>query len=104
MDLLIDDVRDFNVDIIARNGISGLKLLDAFDFEMVYFDHDLGDGITGFEVLSQALNRNRLNQSKIKLITSNPVGRERMENILGDFGFKKIRPNPYESYWEKPYA
>jgi len=101
MRLLIDDVRDFNVDLIARNGISGLKLLVAFDFETVYFDHDLGDGISGFEVLSQALLRNLLNQSKVIIVTSNPVGRERMENALKDFGFEIVRPNAYESHWEK---
>jgi len=103
MNLLIDDIRDFNVDIIARTGEAGLEILGKLEFEIeiVYFDHDLGDGISGYTTLRVALERGYLDKSKVILVTSNPVGKVKMECILKDYGFELVRINPYESYWEK---
>lgn len=101
MDLLIDDVRDFNVDVIARNGKAGLKMLAFGGWDTVYFDHDLGGDINGFEVLSHALLHGWLDSAKVKLVTSNPVGRDRMINALTDNGFTVKHPNPYEQYYSK---
>ena len=88
MNLLIDDIRDLDVDVIARTGEAGLNVLATMKFETVFFDHDLGDGITGLETLKIAILRGQLNKSQIILVTSNPVGRKNMEYVLIDNNFK----------------
>ena len=47
--LLIDDERDLNCDVIARNGRAALQLLRDHRWECVVFDHDLGEGVNGYE-------------------------------------------------------
>lgn len=89
MDLLIDDIRDFNVDMIARNGEAGLFLLSFHVFDEVYFDHDLGHGMTGYTVLTKALEEGWLDQTKVMLVTSNPVGRDKMVCALDHHGFQE---------------
>ena len=101
MDLLIDDIRDFNVDVIARNGHAGRVMLSATPWDIVYFDHDLGDDINGYELLTWALENDILNETKVKIVTGNPVGRQNMEAALENANFIEVHPSPYESYWEK---
>ena len=84
--LLIDDVRDLNCDVIARTAETGKKLLAVGGWECVCFDHDLGDGETGYDVLCWALENNLL-PSKVQLVTSNPVGRENMRRALESSGY-----------------
>lgn len=86
--LLIDDVRDLNCDVIARNGRAALHLLNAHKWECVVFDHDLGIGldgrsINGYEVMMHAfLNGSLTGTPRIQLCTSNPVGRDNMIAVL----------------------
>lgn len=84
MYLLIDDVRNINVDVIARNSTAAEHLLAMGGWTCVIFDHDLGENdISGYDVLSKALENNWLDEvEEVQLITSNPVGRERMRQAL----------------------
>jgi hypothetical protein len=101
MDLLIDDVRDFNVDAIARTADAAKKMLRIGGWDKIFFDHDLGSDVTGYDILVYALENEFLNKSKIVFVTSNPVGRERMESALKEHNFVVVRPNPYSYYWAK---
>jgi len=100
MDLLIDDIRDFNVDVIARNGKSGKAMLLSQEWDTVYFDHDLGDRINGYELLTFALESGLLNKSRVEIVTGNPVGRKNMEAALKDSGFVEVHLSPYNTHWE----
>ena len=96
MKLMIDDMRvpeDPDV-ILARSFRAGLLLLSCNDFywDIVYLDHDLGDpdpAKTGYEILKELLMLfpPKYCYCKVKefiLVTSNPVGRKNMENLLKD--------------------
>jgi len=87
--LLIDDMRDsMGCDIVARNAKAAKELLFCLHgkLECVIFDHDLGEEESGFDVLKWAL-KNDMVPDQIQLVTSNPVGRQNMENILRDHGY-----------------
>lgn len=82
---IIDDVRELNCELIAKTGVDGIRMMiEHFDeVECLCLDHDLGDPgeMNGFEVLQSLLLRN-LVPDHVQLVTSNPVGRQRMQNEL----------------------
>jgi hypothetical protein len=86
--LLIDDIRDLNVEAIARTPAAARKLLAAGGWECVCFDHDLGEASSesGYDVLKWGLEQNFL-PAKVQLVTSNPVGRENMTQALLQAGY-----------------
>ncbi len=91
--LLIDDERDLNCDVIARTAKAGKRLLSIVCWDVVCFDHDLGLGETGYDVLMYAIENEFLfNVKKIQLVTSNPVGRAKMETALLMDGWKRLNP------------
>lgn len=87
MILLIDDVRDLQANVIARSGEVGLSLLRLIPFTELWLDHDLGEGMNGYQVLEQALE-DRLVPDKVTLVTSNPVGRRKMRLALESSGYE----------------
>ena len=87
MDLLIDDCRDFNVDVIARTPTAALKLLMLMCWETVYFDYDLNDPIDGYDLLDFAIQKELLYGVKIKIVTGSPNGRSDMMDLLSKNGF-----------------
>ena len=92
MYLLIDDTRDLpKMDVIARNSKAGLKMLALGGWEGLLLDNDLGpDSQEGWEVLKTALSTDIFRvPDYVELVTSNPVARERMANMLVDAGYKK---------------
>lgn len=101
--LLIDDCRDLNVDVIARNGKAGLHMIALGGWEVIIFDHDLGDlhNINGYELLTHAIEADLLGDAKIQLVTSNPVGREKMISALQADGYTFNCDNPTWTYWSK---
>lgn len=88
--LLIDDIRELDMDLIARTGGEGLYALEAYPVTHLYMDHDLGeDSTNGYEVLTLALELG-LCPENVFLVTSNPVGRQNMESALLNSGYRKI--------------
>jgi len=97
--LLIDDVRDLNVDVIARTDRAAIKCLAVGGWEVILFDHDLGENCaSGYEVLQHALLHDWLGDAKIRFVTSNPVGRQNMERALEAAGYTK---NYEKQEWSK---
>lgn len=88
--LLIDDMREYEMDHIARTPKDGMKALLSFPVTHLYLDHDLGDPDipTGYDVLVWALERGCV-PSNVQLVTSNPVGRDRMASALENAGYAK---------------
>lgn len=96
--LLIDDFRDFNADQTARNYEDGIKALQQEIWDGLYLDHDLGACVkcmkegktglycdcpkTGYDILCWLELNPQYLPKKIILVTSNPVGRERMKLVL----------------------
>ena len=86
--LLIDDIREIKADKVARNYWEGIKALTEEIWDLVLLDHDLGcfdlDGyeLTGYHVLCWLEMHPEFLPKKIILVTSNPVGRQRMQQVL----------------------
>ncbi len=88
--LLIDDIRNLpNMDMIARNSTEAIDYLTNFKFEGVVFDHDLGESISGYDILKWGLENNLI-PGVVKLITANPVGRDNMGFQLKAYGYKQV--------------
>lgn len=84
--LLIDDIREIDADVVCRTydaGISALKNLGPFS--VLYLDHDLGDedmGKTGYGIMNFLEANPDLKPDEVVLVTSNPVGRQRMKVVV----------------------
>ena len=88
--LLVDDTRDMPVDVIARTIEAAKKCLVALTLDGVALDHDLGEKETGYDLIMWAIGCGVL-PSKVQFITSNPVGRKRMEQALSEAGYSQIQ-------------
>ena len=94
---LIDDVRDLNCDVIARNPEAAKRCLSLRCWEVVCFDHDLGTAESGYDVLAWAIHNGHL-PDKVQLVTSNPVGQANMANALKADGFQTVDGRNFERY------
>ncbi len=99
--LLIDDMRDLNVDVIARTAKAGYKMLAIGGWEVILFDYDLGCSDTGADLLTWAIEKNMLQDAKINLVTSLPIGMERMQSALEAGGYIFNCTDTKNTYWEK---
>jgi len=88
MYLLIDDVRNFHCDIIARTAEAGKKILTFLhkDIDCLGIDHDLGGAETGYDIVVWALQQSFL-PNRVQIVTMNPVGRKAMESLLIEQGY-----------------
>lgn len=86
MKLLIDDLRDIKADVVARTYDQGIHALTyQGPFEVLYLDHDLGEadpGATGYGIMNFLEANPQFLPGKIVLVTSNPVGRQRMQVVI----------------------
>lgn len=96
---LIDDVRDIEVDIIARNIVGARIVYQHSDITSwtLFLDHDLGIPESGLDVIREMIALDNV-PSIIIIVSSNPVGRDNIGNALTDYGY--IRKSPYEFYRE----
>jgi|SRR5581483_1514285 len=92
--LAIDDKRNYtDVNLVARDFEHGIKALDLMGpWDLLFLDHDLGGEKTGYDILTfiNFLSNDEhpvSKPTKIKLVTSNPVGRENMEFALKSMGY-----------------
>lgn len=99
MFLLIDDLRNTPSDFIARTPDAGKEALRRLSplLTHVIFDHDLGEGESGYDVMTWALD-NDFMPDNVQLVTSNPVGRDNMIAALLANGYKA--KNKLEYYKE----
>lgn len=97
--LWIDDIRPLPSDLnedqwdIARTGWEALYLLDTKEYDVVSFDHDLASfvgnkEINGYDILVWLASRRvelKYVPKDIRVHTANPVGREKMLNVIEQF-------------------
>jgi len=81
--LLIDDKRDLGCDVIARTPVAGKMLLALGGWECLCIDHDLGAEESGYDIIKWGL-QNGFIPKWVQIVSSNPVGRENIKNILID--------------------
>lgn len=96
--LLIDDFRTFTVDRIARTGEEGVQALQEERWGLLYLDHDLGEGMTGYDVACWLEKNPQHFPERVIIVSSNPVGRRNIERVLEHF---YVQDGPYWILTEK---
>lgn len=77
----LEEVTEENT-FVAKNYAEGIKALQEQIWEILFLDHDLGEEKTGYDVVCW-LEKNPINgPAIICLTTSNPVGRDRMIQVI----------------------
>lgn len=84
--LLIDDERDLNCEVTARDPKMAREMLEKGGFECVCFDHDLASYESGYDILVWAIEEGYL-PKHVQLVTANPVGRMNMRTALEQAGY-----------------
>lgn len=93
---VLDDLRNIAADVTCRTATAAYIILQrSATFDVYYFDHDLGStepGTSGYDVLCWAIEQHKYIPigAYVCLVTSNPVGRHKMELALASNGFVKI--------------
>ena len=96
MRILIDDMRDsLEVDLIIRTPVVAVALIDSWlasvvpTIDMLYLDHDLGDSedFNGYKILSYMVEEAKILPLKVKVVSSNPVGRDSIYRLLKTAGY-----------------
>lgn len=94
MDLLIDDIRNFNVDIIARTGEAGLLVLGACqgNIDKLWLDFHLGNhaSMNGAQVITDAIENEITLPNTIIIVSSLNQGCEVLTEVLLLNGYKQI--------------
>lgn len=84
--LVIDDLRNIQADYVARTFDEGIHALTSMGpWDVLYLDHDLGDpdpSHTGYDIINLLEANPELLPGKIVLVTSNPVGRKKMQSVI----------------------
>lgn len=95
--LLVDDSRDvdyvnkgWNVQItdVARTFAEGINALKDGPIDTLLLDHDLacfddeGNELTGYKVMLFLEEHPEYRPSRVLLVTSNPVGRAKMQTVI----------------------
>lgn len=57
----------------------------------LYLDHDLGEGISGYDFCKWFIkwNYERQHNTTFVLLTANPVGRDNMRQLMTHYGYKE---------------
>lgn len=99
--LLIDDLRNANVDVIARTYDSAMAVLNTdIVWTGMVFDHDLGCEKNGYDILSWCIDNNKL-PNDVQLITDNAAGLDKMGTALMLNGFEKIHSRKFKSKFDR---
>lgn len=91
--LLIDDVRAFSADKIARTYDEGIDSLKQGSWDLLLLDHDLGEEDerkTGYGIISWLESNPQYFPRMVQIVSSNPVGRTNIERVLQKFYTKSL--------------
>lgn len=100
--LFVDDERrphreDAHSWILVRTGELAINLLNAlreinpknvFD---IYLDHDLGSGISGYDIAKYIVDNNITEVQHVYVISMNPVGAQNICDLLNHYGWSAKR-------------
>lgn len=96
--VLIDDLRELDVDVTARTVDDAKRVLQEHTITHLWLDNDLGDDqpMEGIDILNWARDNNLVPPNVI-IVSGNPVGKRRMEDVL-HFDLKYTRDG---NWWRK---
>ena len=97
MIVLIDDLREISADVVLRDADSAMKFINEVgdtEIDLLILDHDLADTgqeqaqeRTGYTILTYMLDETSVRPKAIHLVTSNPVGRNKMTSAASHAGY-----------------
>ena len=97
--LFIDDIRNpFNyikdvneVCIIqAKTYSAAIQALEDFTFDIIFFDHDLGEEKTGYDIAKYIVENQIEIKDGFKIHSANVVGRKNIYELLTHYGYQYI--------------
>ena len=62
----------------------------VFTFDMVFFDRDLGEERTGYEIAKWKVENNTKIKQGFKIVSQNSVGRFNISQLLNHYGYQEI--------------
>ena len=87
--LLIDDLRDRNADVTARNYNDGIKQLkENGPWDLLLLDHDIASydnqhqEKTGYHVMCWLEENQKYLPADVRCISASPVGKERINQVI----------------------
>lgn len=96
--LFIDDIRnpyDYiktqkgDILVVARTYNAAIQALDELQFNYIFFDHDLGEDKTGYDI-AKYIVENNINIGGFNIHSMNVVGRKNIRDLLTHYGYKEI--------------
>lgn len=93
--LFIDDLRMFNkinnYDLyIVRNYEEAISALKINSFDIISFDHDLGEEKTGYDIAKYIVENDIEIKKGFKIHSANPVGKFNISQLLNHYGYKEL--------------
>ena len=92
--LLIDDEKNIQADVVARNSKAALLLLPLKCWAHILLDNDLGEKMEGHHILEWMVEEDCLPPT-ITLVTNNPPARDFMKKFLLRQGYKTRAGDPF---------
>jgi len=93
MRVLVDDIRDphqYGVDRTFRTAKSFLASEELSMIDVLFLDHDLGVGKTGYDVIVELVEQRQIYPSTVEIVSSNPVGIENIGRCLEHNGYYRL--------------
>lgn len=90
--LFIDDIRNhfFNEKIgnidVAKNYNQAIDFLNKYKYDIVSFDHDLGEDKTGYDI-AKYIVENNIQIGQFYIHSANPVGKNNIRQLLLHYGY-----------------
>ena len=93
--LFIDDLRipaprpDYQM-YVARNYNEAIRALNQQEFDLISFDHDLGEEKTGYDIAKYIVENNIKIKEGFKIHSANPVGVLNISQLLTHYGYHEL--------------
>ena len=98
--LFIDDLRNPNTVIqnlggkkivCANNYEAAIQALNDYTFDIVTFDHDLGEDKTGYNIAKYIVEHQIKINNGFRIHSANSVGRFNIYQLLTHYGYKEVK-------------
>lgn len=98
LNILVDDLREpiGKFDLVFRSGGRFLTWVKkspvSENIGTLYLDHDMGEGYTGYEVITILLEEMKIKPREVRIVSSNPVGIQNIGRALEHNGYRMVTP------------
>lgn len=65
------------------------------DILTLFIDHDLGEGVNGYQVITELVEVRKTKPYSVIIVSSNPVGRDNIGRCLKANGYRELDPSTF---------